>query len=234
MDISISMLSRTKKVLSKKILKTLKEKTFCIIGCGGTGCMFAEMLVRTGAQHIILIDGDKVEKSNLNRIFSFVKADVGKPKVDALEARLKEINENITVDTHPCHFKQLLLKDDAMRNIHKDILNSFFVFIGVDENCSRLEIEKLLKGKKPDYLSTGIGFNNSQITYECSWLPKTPRKSSNNQGYGPGNGSFIAPIAEAVSVAFIMLLGHLDKTNPAIKYFYKEYKNFVPSECEYR
>jgi len=48
-------------------------------------------MLRIGFQNITIIDGDKVELSNLNRQ-NYVKNDIGSHKTDALYKRLKEIN----------------------------------------------------------------------------------------------------------------------------------------------
>jgi len=48
-------------------------------------------MLRIGFQNITIIDGDKVELSNLNRQ-NYVCRDIGSAKTDALYKRLKEIN----------------------------------------------------------------------------------------------------------------------------------------------
>ncbi|MGG1945946.1 ThiF family adenylyltransferase [Trinickia sp. NRRL B-1857] len=47
----------------------------CVIGASGTGSIVAEQLCRLGFGKVILIDHDKVEGKNLNRILNTVKAD---------------------------------------------------------------------------------------------------------------------------------------------------------------
>ena len=82
---------RTAKALGNDVMERLRSLRFCIVGCGGTGANFAEMLVRTGATRLTLIDGSGVEESNLNRVFSFSYSDCGDPKVEALKRRLESI-----------------------------------------------------------------------------------------------------------------------------------------------
>ena len=62
---------RTAKALGDDVMDKLRTKRFSVVGCGGTGANFAEMLVRSGATQIDLIDGDVVNESNLNRVSSF-------------------------------------------------------------------------------------------------------------------------------------------------------------------
>ena len=47
--IAMGLDDRTSKALGDKVMERLRSLRFCIVGCGGTGANFAEMLVRTGA-----------------------------------------------------------------------------------------------------------------------------------------------------------------------------------------
>jgi len=55
-------------VFGKKFQAQLGEMTVILIGCGGRGAIFAEMLGRLGVQKWILIDSDRLETVNLNRM----------------------------------------------------------------------------------------------------------------------------------------------------------------------
>lgn len=68
----------------------LADKRVAIIGCGGLGSNVAEMLVRAGVGHLVLIDFDTVCESNLNRQAYFVDQ-IGMPKTDALAVNLRRI-----------------------------------------------------------------------------------------------------------------------------------------------
>jgi len=62
----------------------LSRLTACVIGVSGTGSIVAEQLCRLGFGRVILIDHDKVERKNLNRILNTVKTDADheRPKVE--------------------------------------------------------------------------------------------------------------------------------------------------------
>ncbi len=60
----------------------LRRMSVCVIGVSGTGSIVAEQLARLGVGEIILIDFDKVEKRNLNRILNSSLADIGSLKVE--------------------------------------------------------------------------------------------------------------------------------------------------------
>lgn len=103
---SNDLTKKTFPALGEKLMLEFQQRRFCIVGCGGTGALFAEMLVRTGAQKITLIDGDEVNISNLNRVISFVREDADKHKVEVLKSRLECINPDIEVTSIDCCFRE--------------------------------------------------------------------------------------------------------------------------------
>lgn len=76
----------------------LKKGRVAIAGLGGLGSNIAVMLARIGVGHLLLVDFDVVEPSNLNRQ-SYYISHLGMEKTAALRMQLKEINPFITVET---------------------------------------------------------------------------------------------------------------------------------------
>jgi hypothetical protein len=75
----------------------------CVIGVSGTGSVVAEQLARLGFGEIILIDFDKIEGRNLNRILNstIVDADAGRLKVEMFAAAVKRYRPNCGVVSVP-------------------------------------------------------------------------------------------------------------------------------------
>ena len=69
-----------------------------IAGAGGLGSNCAQLLVRSGFVHFVLVDFDSVESSNLNRQF-FFGSQVGVAKVQALAENLGCINPAVSIQT---------------------------------------------------------------------------------------------------------------------------------------
>jgi molybdopterin/thiamine biosynthesis adenylyltransferase len=61
-----------------------------IIGMGGLGCPASLALAQANVRRLTLVDGDRVELSNLPRQPWYRTEDVGRPKVDVAEERLRE------------------------------------------------------------------------------------------------------------------------------------------------
>jgi adenylyltransferase/sulfurtransferase len=70
-----------------------------ICGCGALGTAGAELLVRAGVGHVVLIDRDYVELSNLQRQFLFTEEDARQalPKAVAAERHLRLRNSAVRV-----------------------------------------------------------------------------------------------------------------------------------------
>jgi proteasome lid subunit RPN8/RPN11 len=68
----------------------LKLRTACVIGVSGTGSIIAEQAARLGFGRIILIDFDRLEHKNLNRILNSTTADAdaGRLKVEMFKAAI--------------------------------------------------------------------------------------------------------------------------------------------------
>ena len=75
----------------------VKKATVGIAGLGGLGSNIAIMLARTGVGHIILVDFDVVEPSNLNRQNYYCRH-IGMLKTKAMEEQLKEINPFVHIE----------------------------------------------------------------------------------------------------------------------------------------
>src|SRR5699024_11106748 len=75
----------------------LKQKTVVVLGVGGVGSFAAEALARTNIGHIILIDKDDVDITNVNRQLHALTSTIGQSKVTLMEERIKLINPECKV-----------------------------------------------------------------------------------------------------------------------------------------
>jgi bacteriocin biosynthesis cyclodehydratase domain-containing protein len=77
----------------------LREAKVAVLGVGGLGGWSALALACTGVGEMWLIDGDRVEISNLNRQIQFGESDIGELKVERAAARLRAFNSGMKVTT---------------------------------------------------------------------------------------------------------------------------------------
>ncbi len=72
--------------------RRLREAKVAVLGVGGLGAWAAWSLVTMGIGEMWLVDGDRVEISNLNRQILYTPADIGLMKVEVAAARLRAFN----------------------------------------------------------------------------------------------------------------------------------------------
>lgn len=106
----MEIFQRTGLLFGDQFLEEAAGKKVILFGLGGVGSWCAEMLVRSGIEHITLVDADVVAESNINRQLPATTATIGRPKVEVMYERLKEINPRAEVtiyqklysaETHP-------------------------------------------------------------------------------------------------------------------------------------
>ena len=89
--------SRSEALLGEKTMEALRQKRVILFGVGGVGSWCAEALIRTGLTHLTIVDGDTVQPSNINRQLPATRVTMDMPKVEALKARLLEINPDADI-----------------------------------------------------------------------------------------------------------------------------------------
>jgi molybdopterin/thiamine biosynthesis adenylyltransferase len=103
------MYSRNYLYLDSKQQQCLSELRVLVAGCG-LGANVAECALRLGINNFILIDGDVVELSNLNRQL-YTQQDIGEYKVNALTKRLQSINPDVNILAHTVFLSEENLSD---------------------------------------------------------------------------------------------------------------------------
>lgn len=84
---------------------TLANSKVLIVGCGGLGTMVASQLGGAGVGHLVLVDDDEVELSNLPRQLAFDTDSVQNAKAFELANRLREQNPDIIIEPHVERFE---------------------------------------------------------------------------------------------------------------------------------
>jgi adenylyltransferase/sulfurtransferase len=79
--------------------RKLLESTALVLGCGALGSTSADLLARAGVGHLVIVDRDIIEITNLQRQVLFDEQDVADaiPKAEAARRRIAQINSGIRV-----------------------------------------------------------------------------------------------------------------------------------------
>ena len=104
----------------------LQKSNVLILGLGGVGSYVAESLVRSAVGKMTIVDGDVVEKSNLNRQLFATTDTVGMLKVDAAKHRLLSVNPLLKIKTLS------LVYDEKVKNVI-DLTEFDYVVDAVDD-----------------------------------------------------------------------------------------------------
>jgi len=79
----------------------LRRLAIGVVGCSGTGSFVIELLARLAVGKLVLIDHDRIEDRNLNRIANSKECDIGGFKVDVLKCAIESIGLGTLVDAVP-------------------------------------------------------------------------------------------------------------------------------------
>ncbi len=97
----------------------LRAARVAVIGAGGLGVPVLQYLAGAGIGRLTLIDGDRLEPSNLHRQTWYALADCGTPKAELAAARVRALNPD--VDVH-VHVGRLDIENSAALLAHHDLI----------------------------------------------------------------------------------------------------------------
>ena len=78
----------------------LRQARVLVIGAGGLGSPVLSYLAAAGVGTLGIVDFDTVDYTNLQRQIIYATSDVGKPKLEAAAARVRDINPGVKVNMH--------------------------------------------------------------------------------------------------------------------------------------
>lgn len=150
----MNRLHRISLLLGKDAIDKLKQSTVMVVGCGAVGSFAIEALARSGVGHLILIDFDKIEESNINRQLFALDSTVNCPKVEVAKQRIHDINPDIIVDVFNVFFD-----DNTKLDIKPD-----FVIDAIDSVQSKIALYKWCNDKHIPFISSMGAARKTDIT----------------------------------------------------------------------
>jgi molybdopterin/thiamine biosynthesis adenylyltransferase/proteasome lid subunit RPN8/RPN11 len=113
----------------------LNELHAAVVGCGGTGSVVAEQLVRLGVRQFTLIDPDRLSETNLTRVYGSTPPDVGRAKVEVVGEHLARIAPSARVGR--------LQGSVALEVVARALSECDVVFGCTDDNAGRLVLSRI-------------------------------------------------------------------------------------------
>lgn len=160
-------LQRMELLIGKESIEKLQNSVVMIIGVGGVGSYAAEALARSGIGKLILVDGDIVAPSNLNRQIHATFETIGKSKTQVMKERILTYRNDCTVIT-----KDIFYKEDVNHILFDEQID--FVIDAIDTMSSKLSIiQYCLKNKIKFISSMGMANRMDPTKIEICDLMKT-------------------------------------------------------------
>lgn len=227
--------TRTARIIDEAGVDLLAAKTVAIFGLGGVGSYTAEALVRAGVGHLIFIDKDTVDETNLNRQLVAEIGTLGRAKADVMAERAARVNPACKTESIVKFYQPG--DSQFIRDLHAD-----FIIDAIDDVPAKVSIaEECWKQRIPEAASMGTGNRLHPEMLEVADIYKTsvchlarkmrkelkdrrvrkltvvyskelPRKPI-GEGHAPGSISFVPPVSG-------MILAGI-----AVRYLLKEGKN---------
>lgn len=87
------------RMIGKKNQSMIEKLKISIVGVGGTGSPLAVQLSRIGVKQLSLIDLDKIDETNIPRVYGSTESDIGKPKTEVMKNHIQSYS-NCKISTH--------------------------------------------------------------------------------------------------------------------------------------
>lgn len=176
--------ARTELLIGREGIEKLNKSKVAVFGIGGVGSFVAEALARAGVGHLVLVDGDKVDITNINRQIEAMHSTVGKYKIEVMKDRILDINPNAKVDIY---------KPDEVKKGEENLIDNSFAYIvdAIDTISNKIKIIEKSKKENVKIISATSAGNKLDPTmfkvediYKTSECPicKILRKELRNLG----------------------------------------------------
>ena len=158
---------RTEVLIGKENGDKLKKAKIAVFGLGGVGGHAVEALARAGVGHLVLVDYDSYDITNINRQIGALHSTIGKYKVDVMKERILDINPNAIVETY---------KPEEIEGEEINIVDSSFTYVidAIDTMKNKIKLIEKCKKEKINIISvTGTANKLDATKFEITDIYKT-------------------------------------------------------------
>lgn len=145
----IARFDRNVRLLGEEGQRRIHQTHIAICGVGGLGSFVVAYAKGLGFRKITIIDPDRVEETNLNRLLGATPKDISKPKVAVMARELKRYDHHLKV-------KPIFapVQDEAA---HRAILEADMIISCLDNDAARLEAQILAARYLKPLMDLGSG-----------------------------------------------------------------------------
>ena len=158
---------RTSIILGNHGMENLHSSKIMIFGVGAVGGYAMEAIARSGVGHIVLVDFDSFDKTNINRQILALEETIRRKKVEVAKERISQINPECKVDVFDVFADKENISE--LLSVKPD-----FVVDAIDSLVSKCDlIEALWKNKIPFISSMGAALKTDVSTIKIAPLSQT-------------------------------------------------------------
>jgi len=139
----------------------LRSLRVAVVGAGGTGSSVITLLSRAGVGELVIIDGDNLERSNLNRVRGARASDVGRNKAEILKGFVDSLGLSVRTEAIDSFVDLSPLAIDALATC--DV-----VFGCTDDQIGREVLNAALYVYAQAYIDVGLG---GQVSEDAGGRP---------------------------------------------------------------
>jgi adenylyltransferase/sulfurtransferase len=144
----------------------LLAATVLIVGLGGLGCPAAMYLAAAGVGHLILVDDDDVDLSNLQRQIAHATASIGRNKAASARDTLQALNPQTRITT----IRQRLAGEAML----KAVAGSLAVLDCTDNFATRFALNRACVANRVPLISGAAIRMEGQVSVFDSRMPESP------------------------------------------------------------
>jgi adenylyltransferase/sulfurtransferase len=190
-----------------------------LVGCGATGTLIADRLVRAGVGHLTLIDRDFIELNNLQRQVLYDEDDLREnlPKAIAAERKLRRINSDVIVtglvaDLNAENSEELLADADLVMD-GTDNLEARYI---INDVCVKHGIPWVYCGVVASYGMTMTIIPHQTPCLRCLFADAPPPGSTATCDTVGILGPVVSVVAGIAAAEGIKLLVEQGERNPGV------------------
>ena len=148
---------RTLEFFPREALELLSALHFGVIGCGGTGSAFLNLL-KFFARKVTIVEGDRVEKHNSGRLFHYISGDEVKFKTEIHMRELQRFSPEIAVKA----INSMFPSDESVEALKY----CDFIILAPDNNFTRYKAAEFASRYMKPLLDFGSGvrMKDSKVT----------------------------------------------------------------------
>lgn len=160
----------------------LLDATVLLLGAGGLGSPAAYYLAAAGVGHLVIADGDRVERSNLQRQILHTTDRIGQTKAASAARAILELNPEVEVTTFPSqvtsdNIKELIQKVDLVID-GSDTFETRYLLNEACFHAGKTLVSAAVLGFEGQLTTFRHGLYPSSPCYQCLYPSRAPRNLS--------------------------------------------------------